>query len=144
MPILRDGNINWIVSSVALINMSISQLLGQSRGLVVKGEDSQLSGCGFESRRRIQDGVSEASYYYIGKRNKGSQMGHTKKLKKKEKKASVSCRLKSKDHDWVKNHNVWCFFVCYHLHSLVILPPFILITVTNNLFYSLHCFVVYK
>jgi GTPase len=45
---------------------------------VVKDEDSQLSGCGFESRRRILDGVSEASYY-IGKRNKGSQMGHTKK-----------------------------------------------------------------
>jgi hypothetical protein len=42
------------------------------------GEDSQLSGCGFESRRRILDGVSEASYY-IGKRNNGSQMGHTKK-----------------------------------------------------------------
>ncbi len=57
---------------------------GESRGLVVKGEDSQLSGCGFESRRRILDGVSEASYY-IGKRNKGSQMGHTKKnILKKE------------------------------------------------------------
>jgi hypothetical protein len=46
---------------------------------VVKGEDSQLSGCGFESRRRILDGVSEASSYYIEKGNKGSQMGHTKK-----------------------------------------------------------------
>ena len=57
---------------------------GESRGLVVKGEDSQLSGCGFESRRRILDGVSEASYY-IGKRNKGSQMGHTKKILKKNK-----------------------------------------------------------
>ncbi len=52
---------------------------------MVKGEDSQLSGCGFESQRRILDGVSEASYY-IGKRNKGSQMGHTKKkIKKGEK-----------------------------------------------------------
>jgi len=40
---------------------------GESRGLVVKGEDSQLSGCGFESRRRILDDVSQASYY-IGKR----------------------------------------------------------------------------
>jgi hypothetical protein len=49
---------------------------------VVKGEDSQLSGCGFKSRRRILDGVSEASYY-IGKRNKGSQMGHTKNIFKK-------------------------------------------------------------
>jgi hypothetical protein len=52
---------------------------------VVKGEDSQLSGCGFESRRRILDGVSEASYY-IEKGNKGSQTGHTKKKIKKNKK----------------------------------------------------------
>ncbi len=49
---------------------------------MVKGEDSQLSGCGFKSRRRILDGVSEASYY-IGEGNKGSQMGHTKKMFKK-------------------------------------------------------------
>ncbi len=47
--------------------MLILTFLGESRGLVVKGEDSQLSGCGFESRLRILDGVSEASYY-IGKR----------------------------------------------------------------------------
>ncbi len=40
---------------------------GESRGLVVKGEDSQLSGCWFKPRRCILDGVSEASYY-IGKR----------------------------------------------------------------------------
>ncbi len=52
---------------------------------MVKGEDPQLSGCGFESRRRILDGVSEASYY-IEKGNKGSQMGHTKKIFKKKKK----------------------------------------------------------
>ncbi len=51
---------------------------------MVKGKDSQLSGCGFESRRRILDGVSEASYY-IGKRNKGSHMGQTKKKIKKKK-----------------------------------------------------------
>ncbi len=52
---------------------------------MVKGEDSKLSGCGFESLRRILDSVSKASYY-IGKRNKGSQMGHTKKkiLKKRK------------------------------------------------------------
>ena len=49
---------------------------------MVKGEDSQLSGCGFESRRRIPDGVSKASYY-IEKGNKSSQMGHTKKIFKK-------------------------------------------------------------
>ena len=60
---------------------SADRTLGNT-GLVVKGEDSQLSGCGFESWRRILDGVSEASYY-IGKRNKGSQMGHTKKILKK-------------------------------------------------------------
>jgi hypothetical protein len=38
----------------------------------------QLSGCAFEPRPRILDGVSQASYY-IGKINKDSQMGHTKK-----------------------------------------------------------------
>ncbi len=69
--------------SVTLVNNALrkcknSWILGESCGLVVKGEDSQLSGCWFESQRRILDGVSEASYY-IGKRNKGSQMGHTKK-----------------------------------------------------------------
>jgi hypothetical protein len=56
---------------------------GESRGKVVKAEDSQLSGCGFKPPRRILDGVSEASYYKLQlkkkKRNKGSQMGHTKK-----------------------------------------------------------------
>jgi hypothetical protein len=30
---------------------------------VVKAEDSQLSGCGFEPRHHILDGVREASYY---------------------------------------------------------------------------------
>jgi len=47
---------------------------------VVKAEDSQLSGCGFKPPRCVLDGVSEASYY-IGKRNKGSQMEYTKKKK---------------------------------------------------------------
>ncbi len=46
---------------------------------MVKGVDSQLSDCGFESQRRELDGVSKASYY-IEKGNKGSQMGHTKKI----------------------------------------------------------------
>ncbi len=40
-------------------------MIDESRGLVVKAEDSQLSGCGFEPRRRILDGVSEASYYKL-------------------------------------------------------------------------------
>jgi hypothetical protein len=48
---------------------------------VVKGEDSQLSGCGFEL-----DGVSEASYY-IGKREiKVAKWGTPKKYFKKKKK----------------------------------------------------------
>jgi hypothetical protein len=57
-----------------MITIAIS---GNNGGLVVKAEDSQLCGCGFKLRRRILDGVSKASYY-IGERNKGSQMGHTK------------------------------------------------------------------
>ncbi len=59
---------------------------------MVKGDDSQLSGCGFESLRRILDDVSEASYY-IEKGNKGSQMGHTKKKKKKKKLILLQWRL---------------------------------------------------
>jgi hypothetical protein len=31
-------------------------MLGKSRGLVVKGEDSQLNGCGFEPQHCILDG----------------------------------------------------------------------------------------
>ncbi len=34
-----------------------------SHGLVVKAEDSQLSGCGFESWHCIPDGYTNASYY---------------------------------------------------------------------------------
>jgi hypothetical protein len=46
---------------------------------VVKGEDSQLSGCGFEPWCRILDGVSEATYY-IGKREiKVAKWGTPKK-----------------------------------------------------------------
>ena len=41
--------------------------LGESCGLVVMAEDSQLSGCGFKPLRHILDGVHEASSYYIGK-----------------------------------------------------------------------------
>ncbi len=64
--------------------------MGKSCGLVNKGKDSQLSGCGFESWGRILDGVSKASYY-IEKGNKGSQMGHTKKkiFNKKQKNYSL-------------------------------------------------------
>jgi hypothetical protein len=51
---------------------------GKSRGLVVKAEDSPLSGCGFEPLHHILDGVSKASYN-IGGKNKGSQIGQTQK-----------------------------------------------------------------
>jgi hypothetical protein len=51
---------------------------------VVKVEDSQLSGCGFEPQRHILDGVSEASYY-IGKREiKVAKWGTPKKYFKKK------------------------------------------------------------
>ncbi len=60
---------------------------------MVKGEDSQLNGCGFESQCCILDGVSEASFY-IGKRNKDSQMEHTKKIfKKKDLTSIISSRF---------------------------------------------------
>ncbi len=34
-------------------------LMARSHGLVVKGEDSQLSGCGFKSSHRILDGCKQ-------------------------------------------------------------------------------------
>ncbi len=68
--------------SMSLQSTTQSRWVGKSRGLVVKGEDSQLSGCGFESRRRILDGVSEASYY-IGKEIKVAKWGTPKKYLKK-------------------------------------------------------------
>ncbi len=46
---------------------------------MVKAEGSQISGCGFEPRRRIVDGVREACYYII-KRNEGRQKGYTPKV----------------------------------------------------------------
>ncbi len=61
---------------------------------MVKSEDTQLSGCGFESRRRILDGVCEASYY-IGKKIKVAKWGTQKifKKKKKKKKKTISSRV---------------------------------------------------
>ncbi len=58
----------------------------ESRGLVVKAEDSQLSGCAFKPWSRILDGVSKASYY-IGKRNKDRCWGI---LRTNESKALIS------------------------------------------------------
>ncbi len=48
---------------------------------MVKGEDSQLSGCGFESWHRILDGCKRCQLLQLKiNENKGSQMGHTKKI----------------------------------------------------------------
>ena len=59
-------------------------ILSKRCGLVVKGEDWQLSGCGFKPRRRILDSVSEASYY-IGKREiKVAKWSTPKKIFKKK------------------------------------------------------------
>ena len=51
---------------------------------MVKAEDSQLSGYGFEPRRRILDGESEASYYNLQWKNeiKVAKWGTPKKNKK--------------------------------------------------------------
>ena len=51
----------------------------KSRGLVVKAEDSQLSGSGFEPLRRILDSVSKASYYIGKKEIKVAKWGIPKK-----------------------------------------------------------------
>ncbi len=68
-----------------------STYLVRSRGLVVKADDSQSRGCGFEPRRRILDGMQAKLAIALKiKRNKGSQMGHTKKKKKKKKKKSCT------------------------------------------------------
>jgi hypothetical protein len=62
--------------------------LGESRGLVVKAEDSQLSGCGFEPWHCILDGVSKAGYYKLQWKNaiKVAKWGTPKNIKKKKKK----------------------------------------------------------
>ncbi len=54
---------------VDLAIVIIQSVLGESRGLVVKAEGSQLSGCGFKPRRRILNGVSKASYYKLQWKN---------------------------------------------------------------------------
>jgi hypothetical protein len=90
-----------------LSNYKLNRTWGESRGLVVKGKDSQLNGCGFESRRRILDGVSEASYY-IEKGNKGSQMGHTKKIFKKKVKSdfTITSKMQIRNSIWKNNRSI--------------------------------------
>jgi hypothetical protein len=55
-------------------------MLGKSRCLVVKAEDSQLSCCGFEPLHRIMDGVSKASYYIGKKEIKIAKWGSPKNI----------------------------------------------------------------
>ena len=51
---------------------------------MVRAEGSRPRGRGFESRH-ILDGCKHASYYIFNEKgNKGSQMGHTKKIFKKK------------------------------------------------------------
>ncbi len=52
---------------------------------MVKAEDSQLSGCGFEPLRCILVGVSEASYYIGKKEIKVAKWGTPKKYFKNKK-----------------------------------------------------------
>jgi hypothetical protein len=61
---------------------------------VVRAEDSGPRGCGFESAVYWMD-VRDASYYICieKKKNKGSQMGHTKKLFIKNIKLGVFLRF---------------------------------------------------
>ncbi len=49
---------------------------------MVKGEDSQLSGCGFKSQHRILDGISEATIT-LEKEIKVAKWGTPKKYLKK-------------------------------------------------------------
>jgi hypothetical protein len=56
----------------------------RSRGLAVRAEDSRLRCRGFKSCR-ILDGLLAITYTLRKKKNKGTQMGHTKKKKKKKK-----------------------------------------------------------
>jgi hypothetical protein len=56
----------------------MKKIPGESRGLVVKGEDSQLSGCGFKPRPRILDCVSETSYYIRKREIKVAKYGTPK------------------------------------------------------------------
>ena len=63
---------------------------------MVKAEDSQSRGRGFESQHRILDGLKENG------ENKGSQMGQTAKKRLEKKIAKVPYK-------WIsfRNHNDW-------------------------------------
>ncbi len=57
-------------------------MLGESRGLVVKPEDSQLSGCGLEPLHRILDGVAKLTI--TTEKRKVVKWGTPKKVFKKQ------------------------------------------------------------
>jgi hypothetical protein len=62
-------------------------LKGESHGLVVKADSSRSRGHGFEPQHRILDGCKRCQLFHNiiheNNKNKGSQMGHTKKILKK-------------------------------------------------------------
>ncbi len=68
----------------------MNSVLGESRGLVVKAEDSQLSGCWFEL-----DGVSKASCYKLQWKNeiKVAKWGTPKKNIKKMNSVPSMCHV---------------------------------------------------
>jgi hypothetical protein len=52
----------------------------RSHGLVIMADNSQLSGCGFESLHHTLDGCKQCQLLQLkNSKNKGSQMGNTKK-----------------------------------------------------------------
>jgi len=57
--------------------------LARSHDLLVYAVDSQLSGCGLASWHRIMDSSKRCYLLQLkNNKNKGSQMGHTKKIYK--------------------------------------------------------------
>ncbi len=72
----------WNIGEKLIIIFYIIILRCKKPGLVVRAEDSRPRGRGFESCS-ILDGCKRFASYYIKRKikNKGSQMGHTKKKK---------------------------------------------------------------
>ncbi len=72
--------------------------LGESHGLVVKADGSRSRGRGFKPRHCILDGCKRCQLLHKPKNNenKGSRMGHTKKIFKKKIKKNKIKNLCSK------------------------------------------------
>ncbi len=63
---------------------------------MVQADDSQSRYCGFEPQPRILDGMQAKLAITLKiKRNKGSQMGHTKKIFKKKIALSLNIKFKN-------------------------------------------------